>query len=328
MSLPRDLPFEPGGDQLWPNDTTAFDTWRDTVLLSNDIDDPWFLVTSGGSLGPDTGTQPYRQTASPLDQHQDHSNLIQQLPLVVCPIYDYDVWKGIALSGEPEVHYYAYSGSPDWFRENGTGTPTRFQDITNGSQGLFFFDTADALAPTDADSNGVFDNLTPSIALSGAWNFRGVIYLNAASLKFDGVTGPLRTIAPPGEPFLDGDLDGEYDAGERYINLAYPTTVAEVDDPVAADTQASSPSRDARGPAIPDVPVSYHGILYNTGFFEATGSGTLYGSLVAVQGVTQSPDDGTADTPILIWDESILTDWPPQGWNLPRVVITEWDLEG
>jgi hypothetical protein len=74
--------------------------------------------------------------------------------------------------------------------------------------------------------------------------------------------------------------------------------------------------------------VSFEGIFYNTGYFEATGTGTFYGSVTALQGVTQTPADGSQDTPTLIWDESIAGDrWPPDGWNLPRVVITEWDTD-
>ena len=29
-----------------------------------------------------------------------------------------------------------------------------------------------------------------------------------------------------------------------------------------------------------------------------------------------------------IWDESVVTEWPPAGWSLPRVLITEWDSGG
>ena len=50
--------------------------------------------------------------------------------------------------------------------------------------------------------------------------------------------------------------------------------------------------------------------------------------MIALQGVTQTPSDGSVDTPTIIWDESIVEDWPPQGWDLPRVVITEWDTDG
>ena len=328
MSLPRDLPFEPGADQLWPTATADFDVFAasiDTKL----VDDPWFRVLSAGPIlvGAPLGSQ---QPYPPLDpsSDQDHSNLIHELPLVVCPVYDYRLWKGIALSGARDVHYYAYDAGTSEFKEHGKGTAFDFKTITHGQEGLYFFDTRDGLPPTDDDADGLFDNLTPGITVSGNWDFTGFVYLNALSLTPDGLTGPLRQVSPPGEPFLDGDIDGEYDTGERFINLIYPSIATEIDDEVFADTSAGGASRDARGPAIPDVAVSFRGILYTSGTFEATGTGTFYGSVIALQGVTQTPDDGSADTPTIIWDESIVTEWPPAGWDVPRVVITEWDVGG
>jgi hypothetical protein len=326
MSLPRNLPFEPGADQLWPAATADFDAFA-ALIDGQSVEDPWFRVLSAGTIsGAPTGSQqPYPPQSSVA---QDHSNLIHELPLVVCPVYDYRLWKGIAMSGARDVHYYAYDAGSSKFREHGKGTALSFQAITHGQEGVYFFDTADRLPPTDDDADGIFDNLTPGIKVSDNWDFTGFVYLNAQSLKPDGLTGPLRQVSPPGEPFLDGDIDGEYDTGERFINLIYPSIATEVDDSVVADTSAGGASRDARGPAIPDVPVSFRGILYTSGTFEATGTGTFYGSVIALQGVTQSPDDGTADTPTIIWDESIVTEWPPAGWDVPRVVITEWDVGG
>jgi len=322
MSLPRDMPFKPGADQLWPSDSTEFDTFAG-VIDGQSIDDPWFRLLSGGTaIGAPGGSQPYPRSST----QQDRSNLIQNLPLVVCPKYDYEFWKGVAHSGARDVHYYVWE-SGDRFSENGTGPVTDFQTITNGKEGLYFFDTTDSVAPTDIDEDGTFDNLTNAITLSGSWNFRGFIFLNALSIRADGMTGQPVTVRPPGEPFLDQDLDGAYDAGERFINLDYPSLAAEVDNAILADTSAGG-ARDDRGAAIADVPASFRGILYNTGYFEATGTGSFYGSVIALQGVTQTLSDGSLDTPTIIWDESIVGDWPPEGWDLPRVVITEWDTEG
>ena len=97
---------------------------------------------------------------------------------------------------------------------------------------------------------------------------------------------------------------------------------------LVADTSAGGAVRDDRGAEVADVAASFRGILYNTGFFEATGTGSFYGSVIALEGVTQTPSDGSVDTPTIIWDESIVGDWPPEGWDLPRVVITEWDTDG
>ena len=323
-SLPRDLPFKPGADQLWPPDETDFDIHA-AAIDGEPIDDPWFRVVSRGTVfGADSGNQPYPPSTTP----QDRSNMVQDQTLVVCPQYDYEVWKGIVQSGARDVHYYVWADT-DRFRENGTAPPEKFQSITNGKEGVYFFDTKNRVAPDDTDGDGLLDdNLTEPILLSGNWTFKGFIFLNALSVKVDGLAGQLVAVRPPGEPYLDLDLDGAYDPGERYINLDYPTTAAEVVLPVYTDTTAGGRVRDDRGAAIADVPISFQGIFYNTGFFEATGTGAFYGSVIALLGVTQSPADGSADTPTIIWDESIADDWPPDGWNLPRVVITEWDTEG
>jgi hypothetical protein len=323
MSLARDLPYRPGADQLWPSDPGEFDTYAGEID-GEDIDDPWFRVLSGGEIyGAGSGTQPYPRSSV----EQDQSNLIQNLPLVVCPKYEYEFWKGLAHSGDRDVHYFVSSGGQS-FRENGTGDAATFQELTDGQEGVFFFDTSNGVAPIDNDGDGVYDNLTGPILLQGSWNFKGFIFLNASSIRVDGVTGTPVSVRPPGEPFRDQDLDGLYDSGERFINLQYPALAADLNMPVTADTSAGGATRDDRGPAVPGVAVSFQGILFNTGYFEAVGTGTFYGSVIALQGVTQNPSDGSEDTPTIIWDESIVGDWPPEGWDLPRVVITEWDTDG
>ena len=46
----------------------------------------------------------------------DHSNLFKNVQQDLCPKYDYDYWKGVALSGGKNVYYY---------RSDGVGSPTR-----------------------------------------------------------------------------------------------------------------------------------------------------------------------------------------------------------
>ena len=207
--------------------------------------------------------------------------------------------------------------------EDGAGDSGTLQALTGGREGIFFFDTADGLPPRDDDGDAVFDNLTPAVTISGSWSFRGVLYLNAAGFGFTGATGVNRQVQAPGEPFLDANQDGAFDAGESFVNLDYPTTVATAFNALAIE---ASGVRDARGPAIA-MPVSLHGLMINQGTFEATGSGTVYGSVVAVSGVTQSVADGSQPTPRLIFDASIVDGFPPVGWNLPRVTVTGWVTE-
>jgi len=65
------------------------------------------------------------------------------------------------------------------------------------------------------------------------------------------------------------------------------------------------------------------GILYNTGSFNMTGNARYYGSVLTRTGMTGTD----AGTPEIWWDESIKTNWPPAGWELPRVVITKWETD-
>ena len=328
-SLPRSLPAQPGADSLAPINAGDFADFRDDVLEGAAIEDPWFRILAGGAIwGSPVGVnQPYAQPQPP-SSAQDRSNLMQSLAFVPCPEFAYDVWKEIALGGGPEVHYFTYAGS-GLFRENGVGPATAFGALTNNRRGIYFFDTVDGVAPNDADADGNFDNLTPALLLSGSWDFEGVLYINALSIKLQAVTGVSVGVAQPGEPYLDLDADGEYDAGEPYANLRYPTTAAGVNTPIVVEAAwpGGAPQRDARGPQIPDVPVSLRGILYTNGRFEATGAAVIYGSVIAREGVTQTPADGTQPTPTIYWDAGISDGWPPLGSVLPRVVITAWDTE-
>jgi hypothetical protein len=339
LSLARDIPGMPRIDPLWNGvSAAAFNSFKSAVETAsppaNSIDDPWFRLLGGGwVLGLMQTTQPDSPTGSPPSsciapsECTDRSHIIHGLPLVGCPSFDYDVWKLVAISGESDVRYFVWSGG-DTFRENGAGPVRSFQDWTAGEEGVYFFETTDRQPPTDADGDGTMDNLTPSITVTAAgWHFRGLVYLNSTDFRLNHApthhAGAI--VSPPGEPFQDADQDGIYDPGERWINLSYPTTAGSVDDEIDAFADAGgSPVRDSRGPDIPGVPLSLEGIIYTSGRFEATGQGTVYGSVIAQQGVVQADSSGSAPTPHIYWNESISGDFPPAGWRLPRSVVTRW----
>jgi len=71
--------------------------------------------------------------------------------------------------------------------------------------------------------------------------------------------------------------------------------------------------------------ISMRGILYTNGRFDATGSTHYYGTVIAQQGVVQV--GSASDTPDFYWDEALVKDWPPDGWNLPRVIVSGWITE-
>jgi hypothetical protein len=330
-SLPREEPGMPRVDPLWNTvGAVAFNNFKHSIDGSF-IDDPWFRMLSRGAIaGLAAGAVqpeppfPYPPPGEAPDYCCDHSNLAHSLPLVPCPVYDYDIWKLVAISGERDVRYFVWSGGSR-FRENGAGEERTFQEWTAGEEGVYFFETMDRLLPHDTDGDGLFDNLTPAITVSGDWHFRGLIYLNSFNFSIDHTPATLAVLNAPGEPFQDADQDGIYDAGEAWINLAYPTTAGTIDNSIEADADSSgSPVRDPRGPDITGVPVSFEGILFTNGFFEATGNATYYGTVIARQGVTQADPGGAQPTPHIYWDESIKNGWPPPGWALPRTVITSW----
>jgi hypothetical protein len=324
-SLPRQEPSIPGVDPLWNGiDSGLFDAWVNAID-GRTIDDPWLRVTSGEEiLGAPSGVRPWPPDDSPpVTDWEDHSGLAQFVPLVVCPEFDYEIWKQVATSGESDVRYFVWAGGED-FRENGTGPAVSFEALTDGKEGVFFFDTRDARRPDDLDGDGLYDNLTPAITVNGAgWHFRGLIYLNASRVGLDTTPSVNATLEAPAEPCQDADQDGEYEFGENWINLHYATALGMPCTVDRTNTLGGAVVHNERGPGIV-APVSLEGILFTNGAFEATGEGTIYGSVIAWEGVVQEIDDGSQPTPELYWNASISEDFPPPGWDLPRTVVTGW----
>ena len=347
-SWPRAVPPGERVDLLWGwNDDAAWDAYMAELdSTSEAIDDPWFRFLGRQSLAdaPNGNTQPWPfgwDLTPPLDDGEwpnydnnpdlgTRSNLLQNTPLVTCPQFDYETWKGIAQSGGSDVHYFVWDNGTS-FTENGFGTAQTFRDITDDREGLFFFDTRDGLPPEDTDGDGYYDNLTPAIALQGGtWGARGFIYLNSVTFQTRGVNGRATTFAAPGEPFQDENQNGQYDAGERWVNVQYPTNltddfVADSTDTLQDDgTYGASAVRNSRGPEFTDN-ASMWGILYNNGQWESTGNAIYYGSVVAKSGIGENSP--AAGTPEVYWDDTIRTSWPPETWDMPRVLITRWETD-
>jgi hypothetical protein len=329
-SLPRQIPAVPRADSL----LSSID-WTDWAaeVSGSAVKDPWLRFLAGGDITAPpvpNGGQPYPSPWNgwsagdppPGGCCDTYSHLFQQQPLVGCPSYEYDDWKAIASTGERGVHYMVPAGG-GLFSEDGLGTPGTLQSLTNGREGIYFFDSADGLAPHDDDGDGDFDNLTSAVTIAGNWSFSGVIFLNAESFRLNGATGVARSVRAPGEPFLDVDGNTLFDAGEPYLNLSYPASAGTL---FNAASIAATGVRDSRGPSV-SIPVSMDGMLINQGRFEATGTGTIYGSVVALGGVTQAVADGSAPTPRILFDTTFLEGYPAVGSALPRVTITGWVTE-
>jgi hypothetical protein len=353
VSLGRVLPPSRGIDLIWGYDDDATFAAHKNVIDGLRVEDPWFRMIFGDALldAPNALLQPWPfswTVGNPLSDGElpyhpgppgpnpyptswdgTHSNVFQHIVDVGCPEFPYELWKSIAQSGTSDVHYYVWDSGTS-YRENGVGPARTFREITDQQTGLFFFDTVDGVAPHDDNGDGVFDNLTPRIRVQGGrWGVRGMIYLNTVEFATQGITGRDVTFNAPGEPYQDKNLNGRWDTGEDWINLDYPTRLR---DPFVADaadrTQndgsiGANPVRNHRGPDMVDEALVW-GILFNNGYYDATGNGVYYGSLISVQGIGWfSPSAGTPDH---YWDES-LRDWPPASWDLPRVAITRWETD-
>jgi hypothetical protein len=347
-SLPRDVPPSSKLDLLhgW-NDTVMWNGMYKGAgtMVGKTIDDPWYRILLDGTMlknggGPATpmwpaGVQPY----PPITTDQDMSNKIQNFGGVGCPEFDYETWKSIARSGGPDVHYYTWNNGAA-FQENGVGAATAFTTLTDAKEGLFFFDTKDKLAPHDFDATNLAVNLTPEMKISANYGARGFIYANTVNWTSQGSPGRNISMHWPAEPFRDNNpQNGRYDTGEDFVNLNYQALAASNDktdkpqvtraDPGGdlwnGDGQplAAQPVYNPRGPAVTGQQAILWGLLYISGEFDCQGTPLYFGSVVTKAGMVNS----LTGTPDLFWDTDLKDNWPPPGWELPRVIITRWETD-
>ena len=330
-SIPRDVPPSAGIDLLHGWQSPAQDavwTALKNGLEGKAIEDPWWRLVIGG-VDQDFPGVMTQQIVAPSANSPDGSNVFHRMdPVVPCPEFDYDTWKMIAQSGGPDVHYYAWDNGTS-FSENGTGPVTDFRTLTDNKTGLYFFDTMDGNAP-----NGAGTNLTPEIDLNGgSYLAKGFVYVNTTEWRTTGLGGRSVDMIWPGEPFRDSNQNGVYDAGEAWINLNYTgiSTTNPSTAPVAAKNDLYDPTgiggglpvRNQYGPLITGQTASLWGVLYVAGDLDAKGNANYYGSVVSKGGTASK----MAGNPDLWWDARIKDNWPPPGWELPRVIITRWETD-
>ncbi len=69
---------------------------------------------------------------------------------------------------------------------------------------------------------------------------------------------------------------------------------------------------------------SLNGVIYNNGEFEVNGNALYYGSVVAKEGM----GGGLTGTPDIFFDPSLANGtWPPNEYELPKVIITAWETD-
>jgi len=307
------------------------------------IEDPWLKVMTAGSLvgAASSADQPYAfSQATAVDA--DHSNLFQHEAGVGCAAFRYGVMKAAAASGDETARYFAWDPGTGLFREGGIGAAKSVYAWTHNQEGLFFFDTRDGEAPNGHGPGDALTNLTPPVVIENVdWNFSGLLYLDAESIRMSNVVGANRVVIPPGEPFDDANANGSWDAGESYVNLSYPTTILSSSPgsvftrsaAAAQSASATSPDlesytfattvgRDRQGIPITGQ-VSLFGVLYNAGNVVAEGTARHYGSLIAGTAVVQETPG--ADSAEIFFDQRLNTgEWPPAEIAFPRTHLTRW----
>jgi hypothetical protein len=335
------FPFDDSGAPGFPRDHISGSKLTSFLnVLDTSIEDPWFGVMAGGGFVTSSGSPLGSQAVQPFPFHcsdandvsctdSDHSNLFQNLgpSASPCPDMDYNLWKRTALSGIQHAYYYEYVSSGN-FRLNGDpGSPLVTADLaTSGRTGLFFFDTADGLPPTDSNGDGVFENLTDDVNFDNGWNSGGFIFLNAGTLSSRGLGNnpPLRSLRAPGEPFIESNGMEGWQNGEAFLRLVYPTSDPTNGDPTYTMIGTASAGRASLGPDLSGM-VHMSGVLYNSGYWSAEGGGRFSGSIITRQGVV---DRGRGAPEALdIWFDGCLQEgcWPAPPLRLPRVVPTGWE---
>lgn len=346
------LPYAPNDPFTYISGGTTLASWA-AARNGLNVEDPWFKYISGGALTAGGGWTPnmvnpgdpqpwpFDAAAPVADLNKDHSNLFQNT-VISCPTFDYNLWKSIAQSGSKGHYYYKYDSGTN-FRLDGTGSPVSFITATDGKTGLFFFDTTDSTPPrglyTDPAGTGVgTTNLTPGISIASSDNWDGVFGFVFINMKTWGTTGSgaagtARPIFPPGEPsdgsgFVNFDWPSGFSTMYEISTSAEPDSVTIggktycVDHTVCPGTVSATPVLDTVGLPF-SANVVLDGVMFNSGTFTAQGNANFYGSLVAQQGVL----DG-AGAPRFWFDESLIKgNWPREGMNLPRVVVTVWETE-
>ena len=220
----------------------------------------------------------------------------------------YAFWKGVARSGERGVRYYAYQAGG--FVLDGEGAPRLLEHIlsdTDGTPGLYFFDTVDGEVPEDRTADGRPDNLTPAVRLSGGMAVRGFVFMNAERFSVAALSNELTVrVRAPQEPHTPDH--------EAWIDLRYP------DGPSDGFLPGPPDGWDRRGPQI-EAAAAFRGILVTTGVFEAFGGGAFYGNVVAGSVLL----DGEFGAPTRFFrDIEVEQDGFPPHWEIPRLRVGRW----
>lgn len=336
VAQPATLVGNPTPDDQDGNGVLDFDQW----IAGNSIEDPWMRFISEGDVrtvtpgcnAHDCQPAPWYDGATFSPGGDNHSNIFKLATVGTFPEFEYTMFKGMAQSGGKNLYYYASDGAgTGTYKLNGSGASVSMRDASDGKNGFFFFDTATNTAPFDSGADGTYDNLAQEVQMNGGgYSSSGIIYLNADFATTGNGSAAARSVPAPGEPYIDANGNGAYDADEVFLDLNYPNSVGGNYDIVAARREMDGftrqvPSKDAGSDGKYNLSVNMYGVFYTNGKYDAAGNWTYYGAMVTKGGMTRNGGSGTAD---IYFDDRLVTGaWPPPDIDLPRTTITAWETE-
>lgn len=217
-------------------------------MLGKTIEDPWFharsrqnLVYGNSNQATPNAAHPYKYNNPALNEQTLYSNFFKYQSKteptdfieVTFPAIDYEFWKEIAQSAEPDsgIIYLQWIPATQRFRslDNVSKTATGWlNSMTNGyGPGFYFFDTANGLNPQYGGGGTLTPGVSLSAAVGGPFQMQGFMYLNFQAIGSTGQGNivPDDVYPMPGEQFRDRgyrkvDTDTnlyELDAGDYKI---------------------------------------------------------------------------------------------------------------
>ena len=312
-----------GGNSFWTNAETPTNN---------------FPVCTGTPCQPSPFYDSVANKIAVDNSFRDHSNVFKNVTHSLCPQYDYQFWKGVALGGGEGVYYFSSDGpGTGTYKLFGAGNSVDFRTAVDGKTGFFFFDSANNSVPKDDNSDGTFDHLADPIQLNGGGlTTGGFIYLNAdLRTTGNGNVSAQRPLIAPAEPYYDANGNGKYDSDEWFIDLDYPSSgtgdyVKHDPHRVIDPAVRQDPAVDAAGGTCIAskgcwmYDINMYGVLYTNGAFDANGNWNFFGDTISKSGLSNT----AAGNPGFFYDERLSKDqWPPFDLNLPRTVITAWQTD-
>ncbi|HVR41957.1 MAG TPA: hypothetical protein VMS56_00815 [Thermoanaerobaculia bacterium] len=213
-------------------------------MAGRTLEDPWFharsrqeLVYGNANQATPNAPHPYKYNNPALNEQTLYSNFFKYQTKteptdyveVTFPAIDYEFWKEIAQSSEPDsgIIYLRWNAATQRFVsvDNVSNTGVAWLNALNNDgydAGFYFFDTANGLNP----QFGGGGTLTPAISIDASvaspWQMQGFIYLNAQTFGSTGQGGivPDDVYPMPGEPFRDVGFREVDDATWQFVMVA------------------------------------------------------------------------------------------------------------